>query len=252
MRHKLFFILPSLLMLAATCKKNESGRDNLLLEATFEGTNPLSGWHNDQHCCDTSLTQSHAKFTEGANSLRVEVLSTEPQTSGSIRSELVQDVEGIGTERWYGFNLFLENWVDDNAGEHVFQWHPDNGTGSATAALWTSGGRFVYQTNTEGNTSDNEYMDLGPVISNQWVAWVIHVKWANDNTGIMQVWKNGSLVIDRKNTKTAPPEGAYFKLGINKFGWGSQASSTTQRVLYFDEVRIGNAKASYEDVRPGN
>jgi hypothetical protein len=252
MRYKLFFTFPSLLMLAATCNKGEDdGRSHLLLESTFESSNPFKGWDNDQHCCDYSLTQDHNKFTEGNSSLRIQIDSTDARTSGSIRSELVQDAEGPGTERWYGFNMFLENWADDNAGEHVFQWHPNNLTGTATAALWTSGGRYVFETNTSGGSSNSEYTDLGPIISNQWVTWVIHVKWASDKTGIMQVWMNGKQVIDKTHTVTAPAIGTYFKLGINKFGWGNQPSSVSRRVLYFDEVRIGNSKASYEDVQPG-
>jgi hypothetical protein len=44
---------------------------------------------------------------------------------------------------------------------------------------------------------------------------------------------------------------SYFKLGINKFGWLTQATSAiNQRILYFDEVRIGNGTATYNDVAP--
>jgi hypothetical protein len=156
----------------------------------------------------------------------------------------------LGTERWYGFNMYLKDWVEDNAGEHVFQWHPDNLTGSATMALWTSGGRYVFATNNTGGTSGNIYTDLGPIVGDQWVAWVIHIKWANDNSGLLQLWKNGELMINKINVSTAPERGAYFKLGIDKFGWGTQASSTTQRILYFDDVKIGGAQASYDDVKP--
>jgi hypothetical protein len=59
----------------------------------------------------------------------------------------------------------------------------------------------------------------------------------------------GNLVINRAGVKTAS-DAPYFKLGINKFGWSFQPSSTTQRILYFDEVRIGNANATYNDVVP--
>jgi hypothetical protein len=251
MSYKLPFILFIFIVLTVACKKSDNGRHNLLLESGFEGSSPYLGWANDQHCCGYSLKQSPAKFTEGSNSLRLEVDSLDPQTSSSIRSELVQEAEKAGTERWYGFNMYLENWTDDNAGESVFQWHPDNSTGTATASLWASGGRFVFQSNSSGGNAGSEYIDLGPVLSNQWVSWVIHVKWATDNSGIMQVWKNGALVIDKPHAVTAPPEGTYFKLGINKFGWGIQSSSVAQRVLYFDEVRIGNERAKYEDVKPG-
>jgi Polysaccharide lyase len=235
-----------------SCKKSENEKNKIILESSFEGTDPFSGWGNSQHCCDYSLQQSQDRATAGSNSLRLEIRSTDQQTSSSIRSELTQDAESVGTERWYGFNMYLENWVDDNAGEHVFQWHPDNTTGTATASLWTSGGRYVFVTNSGDVSAGNEYTDIGPILSDQWVSWVIHVKWASDNTGIMQVWKNGALMINKSKMVTAPPIGTYFKLGINKFGWGSQASTATERVLYFDDLRIGNAKAKYEDVKPGH
>lgn len=233
-----------------SCNKSFT-REHLLVESFFEGTDPFDGWQNDQHCCDYSLKQG-TKATEGAGSVRLEVRSTDPVVSSSIRSELVQPSEDDGTERWYGFNMYLENWERDDAREHVIQWHPDNPSGSAVGSLFTSGGRYIFVTTHYIGTNGNGYSDLGPILSNQWVSWVLHIKWASDQTGIIQIWKNGALVLDVKNTQTSPAMGSYFKLGINKFGWGIQPSSTTQRVLYFDEVRIGDEKASYEDVKPGS
>jgi Polysaccharide lyase len=250
MRYSPILIFTVMLSSAASCNKSAGSKDPMMLESSFEGSDPFGAWTNDQHCCDYSLTQSNNRFTDGAASLRLEVRSTDPQTSSSIRSELVQGSEGTGVERWYGFNIFQENWVDDNAGESIFQWHPDNTTGTGTASLWTSGGRYVFQENSSGGSAGSEYTDIGPIISDQWVAWVIHVKWAADRKGLIQVWKNGELMIDKTNIITAPHIGTYFKLGINKFGWGIQPSTVNERVAYYDEVRIGNEKANYEVVKP--
>lgn len=253
MSYKPLWMLPALILLCASCKKSSSPeeRRNLLLESSFESTTPFNAWDNDQHCCDYSLMQSTDRATDGTHSLYLNVRNTDPIVSSSIRSELVQPVEPEGTERWYGLMLYLQNWDHDNAGESVFQWHPDSQGGSAAGSLWTSGGRFEFVTTHMRGANGNGGWDLGPIISNQWVSWVIHVKWASDNTGILQVWKNDVLLIDSKNIMTGPPIATYFKLGINKFGWGIFPSTTTQRVLYFDEVRIGNEKARYQDVRPG-
>lgn len=220
-----------------------------MFESTFEDNEPFKGWAIDQHCCKHSLRVSDEQSTDGRKSLRLEVRKSDPKTSKSIRSELVLKPDQPGSIRWYGFNMYLEDWIDDNAGEHVFQWHPNNLNGTATAALWTSGGRFVFQTNA-GGSAKNVYHDLGPIISNEWISWIIHVKWVNDNSGFLQVWKNGELMIDRKNFISCPPEGSYFKLGINKFGWLDQSSTTERRVLYFDEVRIGDERVNFEMVNP--
>jgi hypothetical protein len=239
------------IMLSASCNKSDTGRQNLLVESFFEGSDPFSGWKNDQHCCDYSLSQS-TNASEGTGSLRLEVRDSDPIISSSIRSELVQPSESEGTERWYGFNMYLENWDDDTAPEHVLQWHPDNPGGSAIGSLFTSRGRYVFVTTHYIGTNGNGYSDLGPILSNQWVSWVMHIKWSSQQNGIIQIWKNGRLVLDVHDIQTAPDGGSYFKLGINKFGWGLQPSTTTKRVLYFDEVRIGNGKARYEDVKPGS
>ncbi|PRX38587.1 DUF4377 domain-containing protein, partial [Salegentibacter salegens] len=39
----------------------------------------------------------------------------------------------------------------------------------------------------------------------------------------------------------------YFKFGVYKWKWGTAA---TQRVIYYDEVRIGDKNSSYEEVKP--
>jgi len=224
-------------------------RQNLVLESTFENPNYLSGWTNNQHCCTYSVQQTTERVKAGSNALRLEVKSTDPLTSGSIRSEITSDSDPLNQDRWYGFSMYLKDWIDDDAGESVFEWAPDNTNGSASMALLTSGGRFTYTTNNTGTSSNNVYTDMGPVISNQWVDFVIRIRWATDTTGLLQVWMNGNLLINKSGVKTATVT-SFLKLGINKFGWGTQASAVTQRVLYFDELRKGNAGATYRDVAP--
>ncbi len=220
-----------------------------LFFSSFEGNSPFEGWTNDQHCCEYSVTQSRDLATDGDHSLRLEVRNSDPETSRSIRAELVQETQIPGSEQWYGMNLLLKDWISDVAGEHVFQWHPDNLTGSATMALWTSSGRYILQSN-PGNGEGNTYYDLGPVISDRWTSWVIQVKWDDEPQGMIRVWKNGEIMVDRRNIITTPPEGSYFKLGINKFGWKEQTSTTNSRVLYIDEVRIADSTGTYETVAP--
>jgi len=227
----------------------ERERTPEFFETSFEGDKPFSEWENDQHCCEYSVTQSNEVFIDGDHSVRFEIRKTDPSTSRAIRAELVKGENHPGDESWYGFNLFLQDWVDDNAGEHVFQWHPRNSSAIANAALWTSGGRFVFQTNTG---EKNHYIDLGPIISDQWTQWILYFKWEKENKGIIRLWKNGELMIDRNNIPTITRDGNYFKLGINKFGWGVEKSSTNRRVLFFDEFRMGDGSSGFEKVKPKN
>ena len=242
-------IIAAIFCIAASRAYSQSDlRQNLLLESTFEGTNYLAGWSNNQHCCAHSVSQSADRVRAGSTALKLDVRSNDPSASGSIRSEITLESDPLNQDRWYGFSMYLKDWVDDDAGESVFEWAPDNTGGPDPITLLTAGGRFTFTTNS-GSTANNVYTDIGPAISNQWIDFVIHVRWATDTTGILQVWMNGSLLIDRSAVKTASSI-AYLKLGINKFGWTTQTSAVNQRILYFDEVRRGNANANYNDVAP--
>jgi len=83
---------------------------------------------------------------------------------------------------------------------------------------------------------------------------VFHVKWSHKSDGILQVWKDGQLIVDKKGPNTYNDQvGPYFKIGVYKPDWkeNPQASNTDKRVLYFDQVRIGDNNAGYSAVTPG-
>jgi len=236
-----------------SCKKPESGQ-KILFESGFEGSSStfLGNWDNDQHCCDYSVQQS-ALAREGNHSLRLEVRKTDPIVASSIRSEITMINDYDQGERWYGFSVYLENWVDDPAGEHIFQWHPESSTGSAVLSLFTNEGMFTLVHQNGGSTSSQQFARpvLGPLIRDQWVDFVLHVKWAADDSGVIEIWVNG---VKKYNYRGQTDWGGqYIKLGINKFCWVDQCgpSTTDQRVMYIDAIRIGNEKANYNDVKPG-
>ncbi|RYE55408.1 MAG: hypothetical protein EOP48_10290 [Sphingobacteriales bacterium] len=106
------------------------------------------------------------------------------------------------------------------------------------------------------NTTQNANFlsfDLGPVTHNIWNDWVFHVKWSYDNSGILQVWKNDSLVLQRVNQPIGYNDilFPYLKVGVYKWDWNSPLmTNSIQRTLYIDEVRVGNNLATYYDVAP--
>jgi hypothetical protein len=244
----------SALLLSLGCKKSGT-REKIIFETGFEGTGDsyLMGLENAQHCCDYSVQHS-SLAREGSGSLRLEVRKTDPIVSSSIRSEVTMLTDVDEGERWYGFSVYLENWEEDPTGEHVFQWHPGSSSGSAVISLFTNEDKFTLVHQNGGSASSQEFArpQLGPLLKNQWVDFVLHIRWATDDRGLLEVWLNGV----RKyvyNGRTSWG-GQYLKLGINKFCWVDQCgpSTTSTRVMYIDALRIGNEKANYSDVKPGH
>ncbi len=243
-------------------------RHNLILSTSFEGSpfnfgflNCIIGlpWGNFQHCCDTSILASTKYAREGVQSMRVEVTRGEPYVSGSPRSEVTRDIEPSNVERWYGHSLYLSNvgyedYVVDYWPESVWQWHHDNASGSPPLALYTENGRWEVVRKETPNGNDI-YHDLGAYQKGVWTDWVWHIKWSTTN-GIIQLWKDGALVLNLSGIPTSFPEGNYLKAGIYKFAWKivnpNPPFSTNHRVIYYDAVREGTAAATYYDVAPGN
>jgi hypothetical protein len=115
----------------------------------------------------------------------------------------------------------------------------------------------------------------------KWTDWVVHIRWNywkvgssgnrspdenvtnftntpdSPTAGLIQVWKNGKLVVDEKNVQigTHDNAGPVFSVGLYK-GWRTAADRATdpdvsERTLYFDEFKYAGANGSYEAVAPG-
>lgn len=48
----------------------------------------------------------------------------------------------------------------------------------------------------------NKQYDLGTLTTNTWINFVLHFHWAHDNTGYIEFWRNGQVVVPKTNTVT--------------------------------------------------
>jgi hypothetical protein len=160
---------------------------------------------------------------------------------------------------WYNFSIYLpESYKTDSVWEVVAQWHgyPDFGLGEnwrqPPLALLTTNGvwRVKSKWDIKANTFESgeivydgeENWELGAQKTDVWVNWVFNVKWSFEGDGLIKVWKDGQLVINKKGPNTFNDETApYFKAGMYK-GWqGSPKLSednVTSRELYLDDIMI--------------
>ncbi len=170
-------------------------------------------------------------------------------------------------EKWFGFSNYLPgDFVTDPLAEKIAQWHdmPDWNLGenwrSPPVSFGIINGRYYLHimwasaaVNTNLNKDGEKKVDLGPVDKMKWNDWVFHIKFSYKSDGILEVWKNKVKVFslygpNSFNDKAYP----YFKVGIYKWGWDGWASYSpaSKRVLYYDEIRIGNANSNLNAVSP--
>ena len=241
--------------------------NNLLLESTFESDADFSKWHKEICRASALVISREVTPRKGNGVARFEFAKTDViNYNNYVRAEIRQPSH-TEAERWYGFSNYLPaDFVTDPLAEKIAQWHevPDFDKGenwrSPPISFGIENGRYYVQilwaaaaVNTNSTVDGNRKVDLGPVDKAQWNDWVFHIKFSYQSDGILEIYKNKTKVFslygpNSFNDRTYP----YFKIGIYKWGWNGWASYSpeSKRVLYYDEVRIGNAKSNLTEVSP--
>lgn len=188
---------------------------------------------------------------DGSSAARFQLDVGDPLVSNGKRTEISQpDNQPLNAERWYGFSINLpSSWAYDTSAEIVSQWHQcDSGCpgGSPPLALLTDEGRWKIDFR-------GEMIDLGAYATAKWTDWAFHVKWRTDGSGLLEVWRDGAKALTRTGaTHDGGPRSPYFKFGIYKWDWNKgTATRTSQRIMYYDSLRLGDAQATLDDIDPG-
>lgn len=250
-------------------------RKNLLFDFTTENADAftlfniklLHNYCSVGSCCSYSITRSSDFARSGKYSSKYDLRIADADVASSKRTEAARasNDEPTIAERWYGASYRLDsaNYKIDLAPELLTQWQSRKGI-SPPLAIWTENGRWIinqHMNKSSDVTGQNDITetktDIGPYKVNKWTDFVAHIKWSQASDGLIEIWKDGVKVFTKAgpNTYYGISTGNYLKNGIYKWPWAhpeKYKSSTTRRVVYIDDVRIGNEKATYKDVAPGN
>ncbi|MBD3292594.1 MAG: hypothetical protein GF393_06690, partial [Armatimonadia bacterium] len=161
---------------------------------------------------------------------------------------------------WYAVSTFVpEDWRPDTQAELWVQWvlgkTAVSATGGPSLAIYVYGDGYRVRKRWGPGREHYENIWLGDVLPDRgcWVDWVFHVRWAPDDSGRIEVWRNGEKVAtDNGRNCVAADYAPYLKFGIYKWPWKRSAddapSEATRREIYFDEIRIADERGSYASV----
>lgn len=246
-------------------------RKNVAYTATFEGSDfqlPAITGSGNQYFNETSAASIGAAWSiygvsspvkSGTGAVRFELRKSDATASNvtSARSELtIKYSPGSYYESWMGFSVYLPSasYGTDQAPDIIHQIHANNGE-SPPFAIQTQNGKWQVAYNWDnGGSIQYHTIDLGiPYEKDQWVDFVYHIKLSKGTDGFIELWKNGVKIwtYNGQTQYTNVSGSNFYRIGIYKWPWTQGiASSQTVRVAYYDEVRIGNASATYYDVAP--
>lgn len=216
------------------------GRKNLIVDNPF-ASNSFTGL----------IRQPVNRISLNNGVVRVDLNKGDPKIGGSYRSEINRKSSGDpfknNTSRWFGITItFPEFFKKDTIPEIVFQLHEYSGTASPHFALWSI--NYELWIAIDGK----QVLNLGQHPLGDPIDFVFHFHFSTGPEGLIEFWMNGKKNVKVFIDKNMPQDKylPYVKFGIYK--WLLLKSSLTTRTVYFENFRMGNELATYNDVKPGN
>ncbi|ERM81642.1 hypothetical protein P872_20010 [Rhodonellum psychrophilum GCM71 = DSM 17998] len=222
---------------------------NLIFEETFEGNNPLSFTWKQLASSHSFGTPTNPKF-QGAKSGKFELrYGDKVQINSGVRAEVLFPAQNH-RERWYSFavNFPSDGFQMDTDTEIISQWHQE-GMGSPSASLNVKNDRLILIVgNVQTGSSNKDNIDLGQVPKNSWNEFVFHYIHSNGSDGLIEVWQNGKKIVTRRGGNIYKGDLPKWKIGLYKWTWANRKTNVSKRIIYFDNVRMGNQNASFNDM----
>ncbi|MCX9026660.1 MAG: heparin lyase I family protein [Candidatus Methanoperedens sp.] len=162
------------------------------------------------------------------------------------------DIPNVAKEAWYGWSQMLDaNWQFDKGSYAIgmaeaYENPCDTCAGSGFRLGSSVTGKIEITNNCKGSATESCFWKMDKKWNFQpgvWEDWMYHIKWTTDNTGFIEVYKNGQLAWSKYNhpTKTTLYEHFTHRVGLYR----SSKSSTTQ-VVYILNPKIGTTRADVE------
>ncbi|WP_207513896.1 polysaccharide lyase [Longitalea luteola] len=222
---------------------------NLLWADNIDGSSFFSHSVSVQKSTSYGITAATTHCYQGLKSARFELRNSDPETNGGTRAEISFFPFSANLNRWYAYAIYApsDKFKYDDEDDVITQWHQGGGE---TPALCL---RIL---------EDRLYMrilgkwhPLGAWVKDRWRSYVMHIKHSAYSDGLIEMWIDGEKVMHYVGANMYKVGDDFdipnMKFGIYKSTWnGSGTSSTSSRVLYYDDIKMGNQYATYDDMEP--
>lgn len=222
----------------------------ILFSENFEGQEPfVNAFSIETGNWSYALQFVSEPIYRGRSAARFEIREDQPLVHHGKRAEVTIIKSLPGNEMWYSFAVYFPSagFEFDSEREIINQWYQKD---SPATSLRVRKDQLYLETGATPETRDQFY--LGPLKKDVWYEFVLHFIHSNKNDGLIEVWLNGKMVIAHRGGNMYAGELPKWKIGVYKPAFKFGTSQVKKRVVYFDNIKVGNGTASYEMMRPDN
>jgi Polysaccharide lyase len=211
----------------------------------FQNDGTLSGWPHVLKDSGASITQVSSPTYKGSTALK-HFANYSGSGDNSIHCEVAQDpAASNGDNRYYGwaFRIGSDFPSDYSRASALCQLTGHGACGfNQTDFIQIKGTSFVDHA-TGGNSCSqftHDYTISGIPSRNVWHRLVVHKLWRGDNTGVLEIWLDGT----KKVSASGIPTG--YSDATSTYAWhigvyaGFNSGSAGTRTVYTDHARITN------------
>lgn len=195
------------------------------------------------------ITTATTHLYQGSRSARFELRDSDAENHGGTRAEISFFPFSANMNRWYAYAIYApsDKFKYDDEDDVITQWHQGGGETSALCLRVLKDRLYIRIL--------GKWHDLGVWVKDKWRAYVMHVKHSAYSDGLIEMWIDGVKVVNYNGANMYRVDDDFdipnMKFGIYKSTWnGSGTTSTSSRVLYYDDIKMGNQYATYADMVP--
>lgn len=221
---------------------------NLVWSDNIEGSTFLSTGVSRQTSTTYGITAVSDPYYQGVKAARFELRDSDPEIKNGTRSE-ISFPETTNLNRWYAYALYAPSaqFKYDSDDDVITQWHQGGGKTPALCLRVKADRLYIRILGT--------WVDLCAFDKDKWHAYVLHINHSAGSDGLIEIWRDGVKIMNRSGANMYAVTGDFHnpnvKMGVYKSDWnGSGTTQTNIRVLYFDDIKIGNENATYADMVP--
>ena len=214
------------------------------------------GW-TEQACYDYSFEAVTSPVRAGKHSMKIFLRKSDKyecfgcngkETHKRARAQLYQDIAKLQHRvgQWTGYSQFIPNdWPATGSVNACSYW-------GCISYLIDSDGRERWHSRWGTGTGDDpdgtEDVYVEPYTKGEWVDWVMYYYPSWESDGILKIWRNGNLVVNKNGANCIEGRIGWIPLmfKLYKWDWKWTKTSYDELTIYFDEIRVARGPDTQE------